>query len=91
MRSSFCVGRRSAEWLESSVRKRYDPGWTLSHVKAENELALAYAGYGRLLKQQRRPAEARDYLTRALAIFEHLGTLIEPDNVRTELAQLTAA
>jgi tetratricopeptide (TPR) repeat protein len=60
----------------------------LQEIKAENELALAYAGYGRLHKQQGQAAQAREYLTKALEIFEHLGTLIEPDKVREELAQL---
>jgi tetratricopeptide (TPR) repeat protein len=62
----------------------------LRRINAENELALAYAGYGRQHKRQGRIAEARDDLTRALEIFERLGTLIEPDKVRTELAELPA-
>jgi tetratricopeptide (TPR) repeat protein len=57
-------------------------------IKAENELALAYAGYGRFHKQQGNIMQARDYLTKALEIFERLGTLIEPDKVRKELAGL---
>ena len=57
-------------------------------IKAENELALAYAGYGRLHRQQGDIARAREYLTKALEIFERLGTLIEPDKVRKELAEL---
>jgi len=60
----------------------------LRAIKAENELALAYAGYGRLHRQQGHIAPARDYLTRALAIFERLGTLGEPDRVRQVLAEL---
>jgi len=60
----------------------------LREIKAENELALAYAGYGRLHKQQGKIAQAREYLTKALEIFERLGTLIEPDKVREELAEL---
>jgi hypothetical protein len=31
-------------------------------------------------------AQARAYLTRALAIFERLGTLLEPDRIRQLLA-----
>jgi tetratricopeptide (TPR) repeat protein len=54
-------------------------------IKAENELALAYAGYGRIHKQQGQIAKAREYLMKALEIFERLGTLIEPDKVRDEL------
>jgi tetratricopeptide (TPR) repeat protein len=60
----------------------------LQEIKAENELALAYAGYGRLHKKQGQVAQAREYLAKALEIFERLGTLIEPDNVREELAEL---
>jgi class 3 adenylate cyclase/tetratricopeptide (TPR) repeat protein len=58
-------------------------------IKAENELAMAYAGYGRLHKKQGQISQAREYLTRALEIFERLGTLIEPDKVREELDELT--
>jgi tetratricopeptide (TPR) repeat protein len=57
-------------------------------IKAENELALAYAGYGRLLRHQGRTSEAREYLTRSLEILDRLGTLIDPDKVRQELAEL---
>ncbi len=57
-------------------------------IKAENELALAYTGYGRLHKKQNKIARAREYLTKALEIFERLGTLSEPDKVKAELAGL---
>ena len=57
-------------------------------TKAENELALAYAGYGRLHTQQGSIPQAREYLTQALEIFERLGTLIEPNKLREELAEL---
>jgi len=57
-------------------------------IKAQNELALAYSGMGRLHKQKEDTEEARKYLTKALEIFERLGTLIEPDKVREELAEL---
>jgi class 3 adenylate cyclase/tetratricopeptide (TPR) repeat protein len=60
----------------------------LGEIKAENELALAHAGYGRLYKQQGEITQARQYLTQALEIFERLGTLTEPDRVRAELAEL---
>jgi tetratricopeptide (TPR) repeat protein len=60
-------------------------------IKAENELAMAYAGYGQLRKKQGEIAQAREYLTKAVAIFEHLGTLIEPDKARKELAELHEA
>jgi class 3 adenylate cyclase/tetratricopeptide (TPR) repeat protein len=57
-------------------------------IKAENELALAYASYGRFYRQQGDTAQTREYLTRALEVFERLGTLIEPDKVREELDEL---
>jgi tetratricopeptide (TPR) repeat protein len=60
----------------------------LQQIKTENELALAYAGYGRLYQQQGNIAQAREYLTRALGIFERLGTLGEPDKVKQVLAIL---
>jgi tetratricopeptide (TPR) repeat protein len=60
-------------------------------IKAENELALAYTGYGRLHKKQNKIARAREYLTKALEIFERLGTLSEPDKVKAELAGLPEA
>ena len=43
-------------------------------------------GYGRLHTQQGHTTQARDYLTRALEIFERLGTLGEPEKVRQALA-----
>jgi len=63
----------------------------LQEIKAENELARAYAGYGRYFRQQGNLAQAREYLTKALEIFERLGSLIEPDKVRKELTRLTEA
>jgi len=57
-------------------------------INAENELAPAYTGYARLHKQQGDIAQAGEYLTKALEIFERLGTLIEPDKVREELVKL---
>jgi tetratricopeptide (TPR) repeat protein len=60
----------------------------LQQITAENELALACAGYGQLHQQQGCVEQARDYLTRALTIFERLGTLGEPDKVRQALMVL---
>jgi tetratricopeptide (TPR) repeat protein len=57
-------------------------------IKAENELAMAYAGYGRLHKKQGEIERAREYLTKALEIFERLGILVQPDKVKEELASL---
>jgi tetratricopeptide (TPR) repeat protein len=59
-----------------------------SEIKAENHLALAYAGLGRCYGNKGDVAKARDYLNRALEIFKRLGTLLEPDRVREELAKL---
>jgi tetratricopeptide (TPR) repeat protein len=63
----------------------------LQQIHAENELALAYVGYSRLLLFQGNLAQARDALTRAQTIFERLGTLGEPDRVRQALATLPSA
>jgi tetratricopeptide (TPR) repeat protein len=55
-------------------------------IKAQNELALAFAGYGRWHQLKGQITQAREYLSKALDIFERLGTLIEPDRIRGELA-----
>ncbi|UCF91615.1 MAG: hypothetical protein JSW39_25640 [Desulfobacterales bacterium] len=60
-------------------------------MKAENELALTYANHGRYYKQIGDMVQAREYLLKALEIFERLGTLIEPENVRKELLELPDA
>jgi len=60
-------------------------------IKAEAFLVYSYWGYGLLHKRQGRIAEAREYLTQALEIFERLGHLIDPDKVRKELADLPSA
>jgi hypothetical protein len=48
---------------------------------SENELALAFGERGRLL----RGVEGRSDLERALAIFNRLGTRVEPERIRAEL------
>jgi tetratricopeptide (TPR) repeat protein len=60
-------------------------------IGAENDLALAYAGYGRLHRHKGNIAEAREYFEKALGIFERLGTLIEPEKVQEILAKLPEA
>jgi tetratricopeptide (TPR) repeat protein len=60
-------------------------------IKAENELAMAYAGYGRLHKKQGEITRAREYLTKAMEIFERLATPIEPNKVREVLTELSEA
>jgi len=57
-------------------------------VKAEDDLARAYADYGRFYKKQGNTSQAREYLTNALEIFERLRMLIWPDKVREELSSL---
>jgi tetratricopeptide (TPR) repeat protein len=54
-------------------------------IGAENDLALAYAGYGRLHRHEGNIAQAREYFEKALGLFERLGTL---DKVRKDLADL---
>jgi len=72
----------AAPYFEQSI--------AISHeIKAENELSLCYAAYGRLLKRQGKTAQARENLIKALDILDRLGTLLEPDRVREELAQLS--
>lgn len=75
---------QAAPYFEKSIA-------VLRELKAENELAMAYAGYGRLHKKQDEIAPAREYLTKALEVFERLGTLLEPGKVRRELAGLPEA
>jgi tetratricopeptide (TPR) repeat protein len=88
-----------ARRLLGEIALKSDPTQASSHfeksivinkeIKAENELALAYSGMGRYHKQQGNIKEAGKYLSDALEIFERLGTLIEPDRVREELASLS--
>jgi len=42
------------------------------------------------LGRSSRITDARDYFTRAVDIFERLGTLLEPERIRTRLAALPA-
>jgi tetratricopeptide (TPR) repeat protein len=72
---------RAVSYFEKSIA-------VFQEIKAENDVALAYVGYGRLQKQQGQFAQAREYLTKALEIFERLVTLIEPDKVKKILAEL---
>lgn len=54
----------------------------LGEIGAENEVALAYAGRGRLNGNRGHPEASRDYLTRALAIFNRLDTAARQRPVR---------
>ena len=60
----------------------------LASIKAENELALAYAGRGRLLARAGKPHAARQALTGALEIVERLGTVHGSAQIRQALASL---
>lgn len=60
-------------------------------IKAENELALAYTGYGMLKKNQKKNDQAREYLIKALDIFKRLDTPQEPDKVQEIIADLPSA
>jgi class 3 adenylate cyclase/tetratricopeptide (TPR) repeat protein len=75
---------QAAVYFEKSIA-------VLQEIKAENELALAYVGSGRLYKKQNQITQARKYLMKALEIFERLGTLLEPEKVREILAELPEA
>ena len=57
-------------------------------IKAENELALVYVDCGRVCRKQGKIDQAREYLLKALAIFERLGTPRESGKVREILAEL---
>ncbi len=57
-------------------------------VGATNELALVWAGIGRLRQKEGDRDGAIEYLTKALQTFERLGTRIEPDSVKRTLAEL---
>jgi tetratricopeptide (TPR) repeat protein len=61
----------------------------LNKIKAANELALTQAALGRLYKQLGNIRQARENLSRALEIFEKLGSLVEPDKIRKELEELS--
>jgi len=63
----------------------------LQEIKAESILPLSYAGYGRYHKKRGNTELAREYLTKALEILERLGTLIGPEKIRKELAELPKA
>lgn len=71
----------AARHFESSIA-------ALESLGAENELALALVGYGHLHREAGNDDEARKHLGRALAIFERLETMLEPDRARRILAEL---
>jgi tetratricopeptide (TPR) repeat protein/KaiC/GvpD/RAD55 family RecA-like ATPase len=62
----------------------------LAQIQAENDLALARAAYGRLALKRGDTAGAKAWLARALETFERLGTLREPERLRSLLAKATS-
>jgi tetratricopeptide (TPR) repeat protein len=83
------LGEIALKTNSDEAAPHFEKAITISkEIKAENDLALAYSGMGRYHKQKGNTEQAREYLTKALEIFERLGTLIEPDKVREELAAL---
>lgn len=80
------LANRRAEKVHAmqEAKAYFDKAMELLDALPENELALAYSGYGRCLKMQGNFEKARGYLTRALDILERLGTLIEPEKIKKE-------
>lgn len=64
-----------------SVRSVLDYGTELNSFFCDNYIDTRR-------KQQGDIEQAREYLTKALQTFKRLGTLIEPEKVRKELAEL---
>jgi tetratricopeptide (TPR) repeat protein len=60
----------------------------LDRFRAEYEIALARAGYGRLLQHLGRATEARECFDRAIATFERLGTLNQSEKLRDCISTL---
>jgi len=86
----FLLGEMALKAEPAQAATLFEKSIAVFHeIKAENVLAMAFSGYGRLHKQQGDTEQAREYLTKALEIFERLGTLIEPEKVRKELAELS--
>ena len=60
----------------------------LAEIGAENELALAQAGYARLCRESGDVDKARRYYLTALETLERLGSLAEPPVIRKALVEL---
>ncbi len=59
----------------------------LQGIKAENELACAYAGYGKYYKEKNDPEQAQQYFSKACALFEGLGTNLETFTFHAEMSE----
>ena len=89
-----------AHYLLGEIALEKDPAQTPDHfkkaidifktIKSEYYLARAYSGFGRFHKNQGDSAQAREYLTQALEIFERLEIVDQPAAVKKELAELPA-
>jgi tetratricopeptide (TPR) repeat protein len=75
---------RAAEYFERAMG-------VLAEIGAENELALAQAGYARLYRESGDHDKARRYYLTALETLERLGSLAEPPVIRKALAELDKA
>jgi tetratricopeptide (TPR) repeat protein len=83
------LGEITLEINASQAGTHFEKAIALSdEIGAQNELALSYAGYGRYHRHQGQVTKARDYLTKALEIFDSLDTLKEPDKLKKELTEL---
>ena len=79
--SDVDLRRRAGDAFEHAID-------VLAAIGADNELAHAHAGYGRLHRDSGDAELARQQWCQALDLFERLGTQGEPDEIRTELAEL---
>jgi tetratricopeptide (TPR) repeat protein len=75
---------RASEYFEQAMG-------VLSEIGAENELALAQAGYARLCRESGDSDKARRYYLTALETLERLGSLADPPVIRKALADLNEA
>jgi class 3 adenylate cyclase/tetratricopeptide (TPR) repeat protein len=71
--------------LPSVARHFEESAAIFSKLGTHNELALSWSGCGRVQQMAGNREGARDYLQRSLHLFEQLGTLLEPAQVRRAL------
>ena len=62
----------------------------LGEIKADGELAHTYENYGRFHLEQDETLLAKNYLTKALEIFERINTLNKSEELRNEISRLPA-
>ncbi len=71
----------AAEHFEKSID-------VLGDIKADGELAHAYENYGRFHLERNENLLAKNYLTKALEIFERIKTLNKSEEIRNEISRL---